>query len=68
MTAEPAQAKLDAGVSATSFDAFVGADPGIAQSVMAVEVGNGKYSFLNRKHYYDSYTGEPAIRVGFPEN
>ncbi|QNK62781.1 SusD/RagB family nutrient-binding outer membrane lipoprotein [Pedobacter sp. PAMC26386] len=84
VTAEPAKIKVDAGISPTSFDAFVGADPGISQDLMAKDASsikkgrlvNGvlapdtvieKYSFINRKRYYETYVGEPSIQIGYPE-
>lgn len=67
VTTEPAGALVTAGTSPTSFDAFVGADPGEDLGAMYIKANSGKYSLLNRKHYYDSYTGEPAIQVGYPE-
>ncbi|RFM26028.1 SusD/RagB family nutrient-binding outer membrane lipoprotein [Deminuibacter soli] len=67
VTAEPATAKLDKGIAATSFDAFVGADPGEDLGDMYKETNAGVYSLLNRKRYYDGYTGEPSIQVGYAE-
>ncbi len=67
VTAEPAGAKLDAGVSATSYDAFAGANPGEDLGVMYNKTNSGLYSLLNRKHYYDTYTGEPSIQIGYAE-
>lgn len=67
VTAEPAAAKIAGGANPTDFAAFVGADPGEDQTPMSNEAGAGAYSFLNRKHYYDTYTGEPSIQVGYPE-
>jgi hypothetical protein len=34
---------------------------------MYIEANSGKYSLLNRHHYYDTYTGEPSIQIGYPE-
>lgn len=67
VTSEPATALVDAGKSPTSFDAFVGADPGEDLGVMYVKATSGQYSLLNRKRYYDTYTGEPSIQIGYPE-
>lgn len=66
-TTEPAKALVDAGASPTSFAAFVGADPGEDLGTMYVKANAGKYSLINRKRYYESYTGEPSIILGFPE-
>lgn len=67
VTTEPAGAQVTAGVSPTSYDAFIGADPGEDLGAMYIKANSGKYSLLSRKRYYDSYTGEPAIQVGYPE-
>lgn len=67
VTTEPATALVSAGTSPTSFDAFVGADPGEDLGIMYIKANSGKYSLLNRKHYYETYTGEPAIQIGYPE-
>ena len=34
---------------------------------MYADATAGKYSFLNRKRYYATYTAEPAIQVGYTE-
>ncbi|HWJ28778.1 MAG TPA: SusD/RagB family nutrient-binding outer membrane lipoprotein, partial [Flavisolibacter sp.] len=34
---------------------------------MYIKTNSGQYSLLNRKHYYDTYTGEPSIQIGYPE-
>jgi len=67
VTAEPAGAIVSGGTSPTSFSAFVGADPGEDLGVMYVKANSGQYSFINRKHYYETYTGEPSIQIGYPE-
>ncbi|HEY8970220.1 MAG TPA: SusD/RagB family nutrient-binding outer membrane lipoprotein [Puia sp.] len=70
VTCEPATALTTATtnpVSPTSFDAFVGASPGEDLGQMYIEANAGQYSLINRKHYYDSYTGEPSIQIGYPE-
>jgi hypothetical protein len=67
VTAEPANALVAAGKSPTDFDAFAGADPGEDLGTMYVKTNNGQYSLLNRKRYYDTYTGEPSIQIGYPE-
>jgi len=67
VTAEPASAKITAGTSPTSFSAFLGADPGEDLGIMYVKANAGEYSLINRKHYYDTYTGEPNIQIGYPE-
>jgi hypothetical protein len=67
VTAEPASKLVADGASPTSFAAFVGASPGEDLGDMYIEANAGKYSLINRKHYYDTYTGEPSIQIGYPE-
>ena len=67
VTAEPAAALVNAGASPTSFSAFVGAPPGEDLGLMYVKANSGQYSLINRMHYYQTYTGEPSIQIGYPE-
>jgi hypothetical protein len=68
ITAEPSRDLVDKqGKSATDFASFVGADAGLDLGVMYNNAGLQKYSFLNRKHFYSTFTGEPAIQIGYPE-
>lgn len=67
VTAEPARAKVLGGASPTSFDAFVGADPGEDLGAMYNKANTGQYSFINRRRYYETYTGEPSVQIGYPE-
>ncbi|MBS1510806.1 MAG: SusD/RagB family nutrient-binding outer membrane lipoprotein [Bacteroidetes bacterium] len=68
VTAEPARYYVDnLGQKDTSFASFIGADPGLDLGIMYADATAGKYSFLNRKHYYSTYTAEPAIQVGYTE-
>ncbi|MDP4263973.1 MAG: SusD/RagB family nutrient-binding outer membrane lipoprotein [Bacteroidota bacterium] len=67
VTAEPATALVAGGMSPTDFNAFVGASPGEDLGVMYVKANSGQYSLINRKHYYETYTGEPSIQIGYPE-
>jgi len=67
-TAEPSRYLVDTlHQSPTAFSSFVGADPGLDLGVMYSNAGLQKYSFLNRKRYYSTYTGEPSIQLGFAE-
>ena len=67
-TCEPARDLVDnQKQSATSYASFVGADPGLDLGVMYVNAGLQKYSFLNRKRYFSTLTGEPTIQIGYPE-
>jgi hypothetical protein len=68
VTAEPARDLVDnQHQSPTDFASFVGADPGLDLGIMYNNAGLQKYSFINRKHYYSTYTGEPSIQIGYPE-
>ncbi len=68
VVAEPARYQVDTlGKSDTSLSAFIGADPGLDLGVMYAEAGAGKYSFLNRKYFFSTYTGEKSIQIGFAE-
>ncbi len=68
VVAEPARHLVDdLHQSATAFSSFVGADPGLDLGVMYNNAGLQLYSFINRKHYYSTYTAEPSIQIGFPE-
>ena len=67
VTAEPAGALVAGGASPTSFSAFVGASPGEDLGIMYVKANSGQYSLINRKRYYETYTGEPSIQIGYPE-
>lgn len=68
VTSEPARYLVDSlHQSPTSFSSFVGADPGLGLGTMYNNAGLQKYSFINRKRYYSTYTGEPAIQIGYSE-
>jgi hypothetical protein len=68
VTAEPARYSVDSlHQSPTAFASFIGADPGLDLGVMYSNAGLQRYSFINRKHFYSTYTGEPSIQIGFPE-
>lgn len=67
VTSEPASALVNSGTSPTSFDAFVGANPGEDLGTMYAKTTSGNYSLINRKYFYDTYTGEPSVQIGFPE-
>lgn len=67
VTTEPASARVTAGTSPTSFDAFIGANPGEDLGTMYNKANAGEYSLINRKHFYETYTGEPSIQIGYPE-
>jgi hypothetical protein len=67
VTAEPAAALVTAGKSPTSYDAFVGANPGEDLGAMYIKANGGEYSLMNRRHFYETYTAEPSIQIGFAE-
>jgi hypothetical protein len=68
VVAEPARHFVDdLHQSPTAFASFIGADPGLDLGIMYNNAGLQLYSFINRKHYYSTYTGEPSIQIGFPE-
>lgn len=67
LVAEPAEAKVNAGVSPTSFDAFEGASTGENLDDMAFKAQKGEYSLINRKRFYSTYGGEPITQVGYSE-
>ncbi|HEX9957132.1 MAG TPA: SusD/RagB family nutrient-binding outer membrane lipoprotein, partial [Fibrella sp.] len=67
VVAEPATAKLAAGMKPTDYTAFVGASSGEDLQDMATKVLKGEYSYQNRKHYFTSYLGEPVFIIGYPE-
>ena len=67
VTAEPATAKIKAGLKPTDFAAFAGASSGEDLQDMATKALKGEYSFQNRKRYYTSYAPEPVFIVSYPE-
>jgi hypothetical protein len=67
VTAEPASALVAAGKSPISYDAFLGADPGEDLGNMYIKANGGQYSLINRYHFYQTYTAEPSIQIGYPE-
>lgn len=67
VTSEPATALVAAGKSQTDFSAFIGANPGEDLGTMYQKANAGQYSLINRWRYYQTYTGEPSIQVGYPE-
>jgi Starch-binding associating with outer membrane len=68
VVAEPARYYVDNMLqSPTSFSSFIGADPGQDLGIMYNDAGLQKFSFLNRKRYYSTFTGENSIQVGFAE-
>jgi len=68
ITAEPADSMIRVEkLKRTDFKAYLGADPGEQLASMYTKANLGAYSLLNRKHYYDTYTGEPSVIIGYSE-
>jgi len=67
ITADPAPLLIKNGANPTAFSSFVGADPGLDLGVMYNNAIQGQYSFIGRKRFYKTYTGEPSIQIGYPE-
>jgi hypothetical protein len=68
VVANPAKKKIADGVSATSFDAYVGANSGESLDNMSTAAQKGEYSYVNQKRYYGSLIGpEPAVQIGYAE-
>jgi len=66
--AEPSRYQVDTlHNSSTAFSSFVGANPGLDLGTMYNNAGLQRYSFINRKRYYSTYTGEPSVQIGYPE-
>ncbi len=75
VVADPAGSKLKAGLLPSDHNAYVGASPAEDLADMSTKAGidngagftPGSYSFYGRKRYYNTYTAEPGILVGYPE-
>ena len=73
--AEPAGAKLKAGLQPTDYQAFFGAASSMDLADMSSKAGvdngsaflPGEFSFYNRKRFYSNYTAENTILIGFTE-
>ena len=65
--AEPAAAKVAAGAAPNTYAAFNGASSGEDLATMSKNAGLGQYSFINRKRYYQTYTAENTIVIGYSE-
>ncbi|MEP6684376.1 MAG: SusD/RagB family nutrient-binding outer membrane lipoprotein [Parafilimonas sp.] len=66
VTTEPATA-LVKGKDSTDFNVFVGANPGEDLGTMYQKTNSGQYSLINRHRFYETYTGEPSIQIGYAE-
>jgi hypothetical protein len=67
VVAEPTIEKVKAGATLSDFGSFAGARPDEDLADMSTKAQQGKYSFQNRKRYYDGYTAENTIQIGYPE-
>jgi hypothetical protein len=75
VTCEPAQALITADSAAEDsssyyparYKYFVGASTGLALGTMYSDASAGDYSFINRNRYYNNFTGEPDVLVGYKE-
>jgi hypothetical protein len=65
--AEPATALVAAGAAPNSFAAFKGAGSGDDLANMSADAGLGKFSFINRKRYYSTFTAENCTQIGYAE-
>ncbi len=66
-TAEPAEARVKAGNSPTSYEAYEGASSGEDLANMTAKAQAGEYSFYNRYRYYRTYIAEPTFIIAYPE-
>lgn len=66
VTTEPATA-LVKGNDSLNFSNFLGANPGEDLGTMYQKANAGQYSLINRHRYYETYTGEPSIQIGYAE-
>ena len=64
--AKPAKAKLDAGVTADSWDAYIGTDPSLPFEQIEKAYATEQYSGFNAR-YTDYPSGEPVVRLGYAE-
>lgn len=67
IVADPALAKIKAGLTAADYEAYVGASSGESLDDMSTKMLNGEYSPISKSKYYSSYLGEPCIQVGYSE-
>ena len=68
ITCEPAWKIVDSlNYSPTDFKSFTGESTGQSIDIIETEASARTFSFINRKRYYSTYTGEPNILVGYKE-
>lgn len=64
--AKPAKAKLNEGVTADSWDAYIGTDPSLPFEQIEKAYATEQYSGFNAR-YTDYPSGEPVVRLGYAE-
>ncbi|MCW3111592.1 MAG: hypothetical protein JWQ09_6098, partial [Segetibacter sp.] len=68
ITCEPAWKIVDSFKYApTDFRSFVGESTGQSIDIIETEASARLFSFINRKRYYSTFTGEPDVLVGYKE-
>jgi len=67
IVADPAPAKIKAGLTVADYEAYVGASSGESLDDMSTKMLNGEYSPISKSKYYSSYLGEPCIQIGYAE-
>lgn len=68
VTCEPAWKIVDSlKYSPTDYRAFVGESTGQSIDIIETKASARLFSFINRKRYYSTYTGEPDVLVGYKE-
>ncbi len=67
VTCEPAWALVGADPVPAQYKYFAGASTGEPLSTMYGNANAGLYSFINRRRYYNNFTGEPDVLVGYKE-
>ncbi len=67
LVADPAPAKIAAGLTPQDHAAYVGASSGESLDDMSTKMLRGEYSAISKSKYYSTYTGEPAIQIGYIE-
>lgn len=67
VTTDPSPGIVAAGGNPADFSSFVGANPGSSMADLASQNGGGAICYINRWRYYNNYTGEPTVIIGYPE-
>ncbi|SHJ55341.1 Starch-binding associating with outer membrane [Tangfeifania diversioriginum] len=63
--ASPSPVRIDEGIEATSFDAYVGIDPALSFSDAGEIVGTNDYSMINERYFLSS--GEPIALISYTQ-